>query len=126
MNTKRMKIKNYGKYYGNQEHLDGVRKQPFVLKMVLHQENVRNEEDLYLIQFFILIAKAAGAYRPPHLRQTTRQVPKLHEDAPAKPATQHAAPRVAKPGGVEELFTGDLEKDKKIKQIHKVCLFGNE
>ena len=85
------------------------------------------------------IAKAAAAYRPPHLRNTTRQVPKLHEDGekmrrigfniaffspvvPVKPASQSAAPRVPKPGGVEELFTGDLEKDKKIKQIHKVTL----
>jgi translation initiation factor 2A len=62
--------------------------------------------------------KATAAYRPPHLRQTTRQVPKLHEDVPVKPVSQQA-PRVPKPGGVEELFTGDLEKDKKIKQIHK-------
>ncbi|UJR15406.1 hypothetical protein I4U23_002353 [Adineta vaga] len=62
--------------------------------------------------------KAAAAYRPPHLRQTTRQIPKLHEDVTAKPATSHP-PRVAKPGGVEELFTGDLEKDKKIKTAHK-------
>ncbi|CAF2048521.1 unnamed protein product [Rotaria magnacalcarata] len=62
--------------------------------------------------------KAAGAYRPPHLRQTTRQTAKLHDEAPAKPVT-HQAPRVPKPGGVEELFTGDLEKDKKIKNIHK-------
>lgn len=37
-----------------------------------------------------------------------------------KPATQQTAPRVPKPGGVSELFTGDLEKDKKIKNIHKV------
>ena len=67
-----------------------------------------------------MIAKVTAAYRPPHLRQTTRQVPKLHDDVPAKPANQHA-PRIPKPGGVEELFTGDLEKDKKIKQLHKVC-----
>jgi len=63
--------------------------------------------------------KAAAAYRPPHLRNTTRQVPKLHEDVAVKPATQATAPRVSKPGGVSELFTGDLEKDKKIKNIHK-------
>ena len=50
----------------------------------------------------------------------------MHDDAPAKTATQQAPPRVPKPGGVEELFTGDLEKDKKIKQIHKVCIFGNQ
>jgi uncharacterized protein with WD repeat len=75
-----------------------------------------------LLPFSIRIAKAAAAYRPPHLRQTTRQVPKLHEDVPVKSAAQQA-PRVPKPGGVEELFTGDLEKDKKIKQIHKVCFF---
>jgi hypothetical protein len=37
-----------------------------------------------------------------------------------KSAAQQA-PRVPRPGGVEELFTGDLEKDKKIKQLHKVC-----
>lgn len=37
-----------------------------------------------------------------------------------KPATQQTAPRAPKPGGVAELFTGDLEKDKKIKNIHKV------
>ena len=74
---------------------------------------------------FSLIAKAAAAYRPPHLRQTTRQVPKLHDDAPVKPATQHP-PRVHKPGGVEELFTGDLEKDKKIKQLHKVKFLKNK
>lgn len=71
---------------------------------------------------YILTAKAAGAYRAPHLRQTTRQVPKLHEDVPVKPATQQKQPRVPRPGGVEELFTGDLEKDKKIKNVHKVCL----
>ena len=76
----------------------------------------------HLMCEFICLAKAAAAaYRPPHLRQTTRQVPKLHEDVPVKPVTQQV-PRVPKPGGVEELFTGDLEKDKKIKQIHKVCV----
>ncbi len=84
----------------------------------------RNQIELFLIAFLfsIRIAKATAAYRPPHLRQTTRQVPKLHEDVPVKPVSQQA-PRVPKPGGVEELFTGDLEKDKKIKQIHKVCIF---
>jgi hypothetical protein len=90
--------------------------------MVQHQENVigkKIEIISNLIFFSLQIAKAAAAYRPPHLRQTTRQVPKLHEDVPVKPITQQA-PRVPKPGGVEELFTGDLEKDKKIKQIHKV------
>ena len=69
--------------------------------------------------FFVEIAKATAAYRPPHLRQTTREAPKLHDDVQAKPATQ-SKPRVPKPGGVEELFTGDLEKDKKIKNLHKV------
>jgi hypothetical protein len=122
MNTKQMKIKNYGKFYGNQEHMLVVKRHHWYLKMVQHQENVIQKKTHLLLPFSIRIAKAAAAYRPPHLRQTTRQVPKLHEDVPVKSAAQQA-PRVPKPGGVEELFTGDLEKDKKIKQIHKVCFF---
>ena len=118
-----MKIKNYGKFYGNQERLLGVKNHRLNRKMAQHQENVIELNHLPShSSLFFRIAKAAAAYRPPHLRQTTRQVPKLHEDVPNKPASQQA-PRVPKPGGVEELFTGDLEKDKKIKQIHKVCIF---
>jgi hypothetical protein len=120
MNIKQMKIKNYGKFYGNQEHLLVVKNQQLHLKRVRKQEHVIEIKTIfYLIFFSIQLAKAAAAYRPPHLRQTTRQVPKLHEDVPVKSVTQQT-PRVPKPGGVEELFTGDLEKDKKIKQVHKV------
>ena len=91
------------------------------LKMGLHQEKVVEHYIIFnLCLFSNQIVKAAAAYRPPHLRQTTRQVPKLHDDVPAKPTTPQV-PRVPKPGGVEEMFTGDLEKDKKIKQVHKVC-----
>ncbi|CAF0733910.1 unnamed protein product [Didymodactylos carnosus] len=70
--------------------------------------------------------KTPQAYRPPHLRNTTRQVPKLHDEVPAKQShspkpnqpVSHT-PRVPKPDGLESLLTGDLEKDKKIRQIHK-------
>jgi hypothetical protein len=44
---------------------------------------------------------------------------------PAKGAVQHVA-RIPKPGGIEELFTGNLETDKKIKQIHKVHSKGQD
>ena len=81
-NTKRMKIRNYGKYYGNQARMLGARELPLSRRMDQHQANVRNTEE-YSIASTLLslwIATAAAAYRPPHLRQTTRQVPKLHDE----------------------------------------------
>lgn len=81
-NTKRMKIRSYGKSYGNPARMLVARELPLPRRMDQHQAKVRKAED-YSIASTLLslcIVKAAAAYRPPHLRQTTRQVPKLHDE----------------------------------------------
>jgi hypothetical protein len=44
MNIKQMIIKNYGKFYGNQEHILVDKNRQLYRKMVHHQENVKETQ----------------------------------------------------------------------------------